>query len=276
VGVSPFFPPLPRATATATLAEVVHRAPRLFGLPRTRWTLALLRAVVPWLAPVSLVTVWHLLKRAKLVYKRGRRAVHSPDPAYDRRVARIAQIHALAARAPDRVVVLYQDELTYYRRPTVGYAYARQGSADPPADQGQGSNTRRRIASLLNAATGVTHSWQRASFDRHTWIRLVRAAAACYPAAQWVYVIVDNWPVHHHPEVRRAFRGTKVRLIYLPTYSPWLNPVEKFWRWLYQDVLHQHEWVNAWTHLQEEVQAWLDQWTEPAPELLRYVGLQPD
>lgn len=255
---------------------MVQRAPRLFGLARSRWTLAAIRSVVPWLAHVSLGAVWQLLHRAHLVYKRGRRAVHSPDPSYNRRVERIAQIRALATRCPDRVVVLYQDELTYYRRPTVGYNYAPAGHEQPRAEQGHGTNTHRRIASLLNAATGQTHSWQRAAFDRSTWIRCVQEAAAAYPAAHWVYVITDNWPVHHHPDVRRAFRGTKVRLIYLPTYAPWLNPVEKLWRKLYQEILHQHESVNGWTRLQQEVQTWLDQWTTPAPDLLRYVGLHPD
>jgi hypothetical protein len=262
--------------AHAALGEVVARSPRLFALPASRWTLRRVRSVVPWLGAASLVTVHRLLRRAHLVYKRGRRAVHSPDLHYDQRVARIAQILALAARWPQRVVVLYQDEVTYYRRPTVGYDYAPAGSKAPRAEQGLGSNTRRRIALLLNARTGATHSWQRTHFDRHTWTRCVQAATAAYPAAQWIYVILDNWPVHHHPDVRRAFRGTRVRLIYLPTYAPWLNPVEKVWRWLYQEILHQHEFVGQWAQLQEAVQAWLDRWSGPSPALLRYVGLHPD
>jgi hypothetical protein len=37
--------------------------------------------------------------------------------------------------------------------------------------------------------------------------------------------------------------------------------------------LHLHRRVTDWEALQHDVQAWLDQWQQPSPDLLRYTGL---
>ena len=52
-----------------------------------------------------------------------------------------------------RCVLLYQDELTYYRCPTVYCDYTMAGSDVPRAAQGTGYNTSRRIAGCLDAYT---------------------------------------------------------------------------------------------------------------------------
>jgi transposase len=71
------------------------------------------------------------------------------------------------------------------------------------------------------------------------------ASISSYPKADQIFVIQDNWPVHWHPVVVQGLRDSKLTLVTLPTYAPWLNPVEKVWRKLYAEVLHLHPWTNA-------------------------------
>lgn len=235
-----------------------------------------IRQAVPWLSECSLATVQRTLARWKLVYRRGRQAVHSPDWEYPRKVQRIETIAWYSRQQPERLVRLYEDELTYYRKPTVAQGYAPAGSRAPRADQGQGYNNTRRIAACLDTYTGQLLAWQRAEFDRHTLLRFYQFIEQSYPKADQIFLIQDNWPVHWHPDVVQGLLGSKLTLVALPTYAPWLNPVEKVWRKLYADVLHLHPWTNAWEQLQAAIQAWLDQWLEGSLGLLRYVGLCPD
>jgi len=251
----------------------IEQRPAHFGLARSGWWLDGLRQTVGWLAERCLATVYQTLRRGHLVYKRGRRHVHSPDPAYAAKLATVAYVRARAAQAPNQVVTLYQDELTYYRRPTVAGGYAQAGQDAPRAEQGWGGNTLRRIAACLDPQSGQLIAWQRRHFDHGTLLRFYQAVAAAYPAAQRIYLIQDNWPVHFHADLLAALAPTPLRLVRLPTYAPWTNPVEKVWRKLYAEVLHLHRFVDAWDELTQTVQAWLDQWIGPAPALLRYVGL---
>jgi hypothetical protein len=256
------------------VAQVVQRAPVLSGVAnRTRWWLDGIRQQVGWLRGRCLATVWQTLRRFGLVYKRGRRHVHSPDPDYDAKVQRVATITWYSRQAPQQIVRLYQDEVTYYRKATVATAYAPVGADQPRAEQGWGANTSRRIAGCLDAATGQLFTWQRAHFDAKTLLHFYQALEQAYPQADQLFVIQDNWPTHTAQEVREGLHGSKLTLVPLPTYAPWTNPIEKVWRKLSQEVWHLHPWVDAWDQLQAVVQAWLDHYAAPSDDLLRYVGL---
>ncbi|MBD0272348.1 MAG: transposase [Acetobacteraceae bacterium] len=55
-----------------------------------------------------------------------------------------------------------------------------------------------------------------------------------------VHVAWDNASTHEDEEVEAVLRGTAGRLVplYLPTYSPWLNPIEMLWRHYRREVTH--------------------------------------
>ena len=42
-------------------------------------------------------------------------------------------------------------------------------------------------------------------------------------------VIMDNATYHHKSEVKELFEDAGIRVLYLPPYSPELNPIEPFW-----------------------------------------------
>jgi len=55
-----------------------------------------------------------------------------------------------------------------------------------------------------------------------------------------VYVAWDNSNTHEDEEVEAILRAAAGRLVllYLPTYSPWLNPLEMLWRHFRREVTH--------------------------------------
>jgi len=262
--------------AVAELTETVHQSPECFGLARSRWWLDGIRQTLPWLAAVSLPGIWQLLSRFDIAYKRGRRYVHSPDPDYPRKCARLRSAWQEVVADPMRFVLLYQDALTYYRCPTVGWDYAVAGSDAPRAAQGTGYNSSRRIAGCLDAYTGRLITGPRSAFDHKTFLRYLQEVETRYARAERIYIALDNWPVHFQPEVLVALQSSKITSLFLPTYAPWLNPIEKVWRKLKQEVLHLHRYSSRWKDLQARVDDWLLQYDRPSPDLLHDVGLLPD
>jgi len=94
------------------------------------------------------------LKRLRISYKRGRSYVHSPDPNYQQKMDLIAQCLLKAWYAPDKYALLYQDEFTIYRQPTVGRDYEQMGEFQPLARRSHKSDTEFRGMGGLNAITG--------------------------------------------------------------------------------------------------------------------------
>ena len=55
-----------------------------------------------------------------------------------------------------------------------------------------------------------------------------------------IHVASDNASTHEDDEVEAVLRAAAGRLVllYLPTYSPWLNPIEMLWRHYRREVTH--------------------------------------
>ncbi|WP_198157608.1 transposase [Methylobacterium nodulans] len=58
--------------------------------------------------------------------------------------------------------------------------------------------------------------------------------------SETVYVAWDNASTHEDEEIEAVLRGAAGRLVLLdlPTYSPWLNPIEMLWRHFRCEVTH--------------------------------------
>jgi hypothetical protein len=79
--------------------------------------------------------------------------------------------------------------------------------------------------------------------------------------------------VHQHPEVLEALKyGPRLKPVWLPTSPPWLNTIEKLWRWLRQSVLKMHCLADDWPALKAQVRGFLDQFATGSTQLLHYVG----
>jgi transposase len=69
--------------------------------------------------------------------------------------------------------------------------------------------------------------------------QLLEALLEKHPAGT-VHVAWDNADTHEDDEIEAVLRGAAGRLVllYLPTYSPWLNPIEMLWRHFRREVTH--------------------------------------
>lgn len=43
------------------------------------------------------------------------------------------------------------------------------------------------------------------------------------------YLVIDNAPIHKPTAVRKCIESRGHKCLYLPSYSPFLNPIEEFW-----------------------------------------------
>jgi transposase len=254
--------------------EAVRREPPArAGHAVGRWRLVDLRGAVPALAGYSLSGLSRLLKRLGIRLKRGRLRVHSPDPAYAAKKARVERALALARAHPGRVGLAYGDEASCHRQPTLADAWSPVGE-EPTAELSHRANTRHRVCGALDAVSGRVLRVERGRITVAALKAFLRALRAADPG-RYLFLVWDNWPVHKHPEVLVEARAQRIHILWLPTYAPWLNPIEKLWRWLKQEALHRHRLADDWEGLKRAAGAFLDRFAHGSDDLLRYVGLCP-
>lgn len=261
--------------ASAEVQNIAYHSPYLFGIETSRWRLVDFKKVVSWLSSVSIPGVGKILKRLQVSYKRGRMFLHSPDKEYDKKLAIIRNAKEECFANPGKVVFLYEDEHTFGRYPTVALTYAGTGIAEKTAEQYAGYNCLRRIAGCLDISTGAFISRQRNHFTADQMGKFYQCVEEHYPDAEVIYIALDNWKVHFEPSILKELenRKSRIRLLRLPTYAPWTNPVEKVWRLFKQDITHMHPYTYDWATLRKTIDDWFEARREGSQTLLHTVGL---
>ncbi len=232
-----------------------------------------IRASVPALRDYCLSGVWRVLQRCECRLRSPKVRLFSPDPLYASKEATLLGCLQQVAHAPDRWVVLFLDEMGYYRWPSSAEDW--RPTEDAPLElQGSGNNSQWRIVGALNALSGQVDYLDNYIVGRKQLISFYGRLDQRYPNVEQIYVAQDNWSIHQHPDVLEALsRWPRIKPIWLPTYAPWLNPIEKLWRWLRQDVLKLHRLAGDWPGLRQQVRTFLDQFASGSHAVLRYVGL---
>jgi hypothetical protein len=237
-----------------------------------------------------------VLRRLGLSRQRARGYVHSPDGAYQ---AKLKAIQAVLAQCDNQhKVVVFADELTYYNQPSVAPDYALTHQ-QPKARQGLGQPKSWRIMGCLNPFDGRLTSVQGRKISVATQVELYQQLRLDYPQAQTIYVVMDNWPMHYHPDLLAALVTQQtcfalniptswqalvpkknyktlhlpIQLVPLPTYASWLNPIEKVWKYLKKELIHNHQFADSMEDLKARIDNLLAGFRVASPCLLSYCGL---
>jgi len=261
--------------AAAQVQAVGYRSPLLYDLPCSRWKLSLLQPSIGWLTDKSLACLSKLLKRMHVSYKRGRQAVHSPDLRYTQKVACLRQARQEVAQEPEHKVFLYLDEHLISRYSGVARCYSACGSPARATYHYAGFNSMMRIVGCLDAQTGAVISKRCKKADVETFVTFLSEVEKQYPQAEVISIALDNWSVHVSPAVTQALeaRASTSRLLFLPTYAPWLNPIEKVWLKFNREVGHMHPNFAKWQPWRVFIDQWLQGITTGSAAMIHETGV---
>jgi putative transposase len=72
-----------------------------------------------------------------------------------------------------------------------------------------------------------------------------------------IYMILDNVRFHHAKRLKPILERykSKMELIFLPPYSPDLNPIERVW-WLMRKQVTHNRWVNTMNERIDRFNMW--------------------
>ena len=203
----------------------------------------------------------------------------SPDPQF---IDKVRDIVGLYLNPPDAAVVLCVDEKSQIQaldrtapvlplRPGIPerqtHDYVRNGITN--------------LYAALDVASGNVISDLTARHRAEEFRRFLNLIDKNVPAELDVHVIVDNSSTHKTPAIRRwLLRHPRFSLHFTPTYSSWLNLVERWFAELTE------KWLRRGTHrstkdLVASIRTWITDWNDhPRPfvwhksadEILRNLG----
>ncbi|WP_220196945.1 IS630 family transposase [Ktedonospora formicarum] len=126
----------------------------------------------------------------------------------------------------------------------------------------------------VNYHTGETLVPFRRRKRRQEIAQLLQALLEKHPTGT-VYVAWDNADTHEDDEIEERVRAATGRLVllYLPTYSSWLNPIEMLWRHFRREVTH-CELFETKQALLVAAQDFFDRYNQSPEKILSIIGSQ--
>ncbi|EGU3691833.1 IS630 family transposase [Salmonella enterica] len=245
-------PRWPVADILQLLPLLVQRSPKDFGWLRSRWSTELLVLVINRLFDVTLhrSTLHRYLRQADMVWRRAAPTLKIKDPHYEEKRLVIDQALAQEQTAHP---VFYQDEVDIDLNPKIGADWMPKGQQKRIATPGQ--NQKHYLAGALHSGTGRVHYVSGSSKSSDLFISLLETLRRTYRRAKTITLVADNYIIHKSRKVERWLEeNPKFRLLFLPMYSPWLNPIERQWLSLHETITRNHQCRYMWQLLKRVAQ----------------------
>ena len=138
----------------------------------------------------------------------------------------------------DDEAVLFADAVhpTHAARPVGCWAPSQEKLAIEQTSGRQRIN----IHGAIDLETGQTRMIEALTIDAASTIRLLQSIEALYPMLALIHVFLDNARYHHAKLVQEwlALPGRRIKLHFIPTYCPHLNPIERLWGLMHRNVTH--------------------------------------
>jgi transposase len=159
------------------------------------------------------------------VWKRAQLVARDDDP---QRVEKLARIRQVLETVGKRAVVLFADELDIQLLPKVGYQWMPKSETVKLVTPGQ--NQKYYLAGALEPKSGQLVYCTSPRKTNALFRALLDQLEGLYPQARYtkVYVVVDNYGIHKAKAVERWLAAhARFELLFLPTYCPKANPIER-------------------------------------------------
>ena len=137
--------------------------------------------------------------------------------------------------------VIFQDEMASKLHPNKGRIWTREKK---PFIETECSHKKQYVIGGISPQTGESYTLVEEKFNAKTfieWMKLVLNSVLGN-----VFIVMDNHP-SHHSKAARAFldNNPRIVLLFLPAYSPDLNPQENFWNYLRKKFLNHKIFKNV-------------------------------
>jgi transposase len=182
----------------------------------------------------SVSGVTYLLHRLGFSYKKPTHVPGKQDPAQQQ--AFLDEYEQIKANKDENDPIYFADATHPQHNSIPSYGWIKKGQEK----ELKASCGRRRlnINGAINIETLEPTTGFYDTINANSTIDLFSKIEAKHPEAERIYIIVDNARYYRSRLLKEYTEGTKIKLIFLPSYSPNLNLIERYWKFFKKKVLN--------------------------------------
>jgi len=174
----------------------------------------------------------HLLHRLGFVYKKTKAVPGKADP--EKQQAFIETYHQLKEQKGPHDRIYFMDGCHPNHNAMPAYGWIQKGvTKEIPTN-----TARRRIH--LNGALDISDFdlviREDPTLNAQSTIVLFKQIEDKNPLAKAIHVIADNAPYYRSRLIKEHLQDSKIKIIFLPSYSPNLNLIERLWKFFHKTI----------------------------------------
>jgi transposase len=182
----------------------------------------------------SVSGVTDLLHRLGFSYKKPTHVPGKQDPV--KQQAFVRQYDRIKACKGENDPIYFADATHPQHNSIPSYGWIKKGQEkELKANCGR---QRLNINGAINIETLESTTGFYDTINADSAIDLFSKIEAKHPNAKVIYIIVDNARYYHSRLLKKSLKGTKIKLIFLPPYSPNLNLIERYWKFFKKKVMN--------------------------------------
>ena len=229
----------------AALKQLVAQEPREAGYSFSSWTCAdLLHELIrKGFEAVSCETIRLHLHALGYRVRRPVLSIASPDPEYKQKVKKLKKYQKQAKNG--EVLLFYQDEIDLNLLPGILRCWTLEGVQRKVPTPGQNQKQYGFGAVNYDSCHTIHRIEERKnSVGFCAFVEQFMQTVTQAPdyQGQKIILVIDNFIIHRSRKTQAFLEQYKDQLLLflLPTYSPWLNLIERLWKHLRRKVTHNH------------------------------------
>jgi len=211
---------------------------------------------------------------------RPKYTVTSPDPYYqekkenvdidEKELKKVKERLGLQYMDLDNGVLLFEDEAKLELKPTMCANWQKQKEQKkiPTPGKNQWLSAFGAVNYLTGKLTSIVQNRKR---SEEFW-DLLDAVLDDYPDKE-IIMVLDNATPHHSKKTYQHLLSKKYKrlhLVFLPTYSPWLNPIERFWKYMLRQITHNYLFKSL-LELKNTARNFFSRFTQPNQTILSII-----
>ena len=148
----------------------------------------------------------------------------------------IEEFRKIEQNLPQDEVIMFGDGVHPHHNTESTYAWILKGQEkEIPSNTG-------RVRVNINGAINPTQPTEVVHHECETinaittivWLSLIESR---YPDKKVIHLFVDNARYYRSKQVQKYLENSRIKMHFLPPYSPNLNPIERLWRFLKKEVI---------------------------------------
>lgn len=216
---------------------VLATTPESHGLPGALWTLGKAAQVSEALIGqvCSTSALRRVLRRAGLSWKKVKKVLARADPG--KRTVYLERFRVLYEEMRSgRRTLIYIDESHIHQDVDLGYGWGERGVPIRRATASPGLYSKINWYGAYNFTNGRVFAWAYPVFNGESTVDFLSRLAEELRDKPQVTVIWDGAPAHRAKVATAKAKELGLEVVFLPGYSPDLNPIEGLWKWLREEV----------------------------------------